>query len=106
MTATIISNAAPFGALTNAITAALIELNASIDRLNDAVATASSGYTGEDGSEFEDDSNFGVAADPATPGAQGKAYAYAVGQLHGAWGSFWTAAAEYVAALDNGVTQP
>jgi hypothetical protein len=74
-------------------------------RLQAAVATASSGYTGTDGTEFETDSNFGVAPSD-TPGEQGKAYNFAVGNLANAWATFWTAANDSLKALDNGVRTP
>lgn len=103
MTATVISNAAPFGALTNDTVAALFDVGEAMARLNSAVATAASGFDGTPGTEYEDGTNFGVAADPAEPGAKGSDYAYAVAQLATAWDTFWAAAKPYVEQLDNGV---
>lgn len=103
MTATVISNAAPFGAATNGMVAGLFAVSEAIARLKAAVATAESGFDGTPGTEFEDGSNFGVAADPNAPGAKGTDYAYAVGQLANAWETFWTAAKPYIEQLDNGV---
>jgi hypothetical protein len=103
MTATVISNAAPFGALTNDTVAALFEVGEALARLNAAVATAASGFNGTPGTEYEDGTNFGVAADVAEPGVKGSDYAYAVGQLSTAWDTFWTTAKPYIEQLDNGV---
>lgn len=103
MTATIISNAAPFGALTNDMIAAIYEVTEVMDRLRAAVATAASGYDGVPGTEYEDGTNFGVAADPTTPGAKGSDYAYAIDQLATQWQTFWTAAKPSIEQLDNGV---
>jgi hypothetical protein len=106
MTATIISNTPPFGALTNQTVAGLHTANEAITRLADAVATAASGYEGVAGTEYEGDStNFGVVASD-TPGENGQAYAYAIGQLDTAWKAFWTAALPAIQQLDNGVTLP
>lgn len=103
MTALVISNAAPFGSATNNMVAGVYSLSEAIARLNSAVATASSGYSGTPGTEFEDGTNFGVAADPAEPGKAGSDYAYAIGQLNTAWQTFWTAAKPSIEQLDNGV---
>jgi hypothetical protein len=106
MTATIISNTPPFGALTNKTVAGLHTANDAILRLQEAVATAASGYGGTPGTEYECDStNFGVVAGP-TPGAKGSDYAYAIGQLANAWGTFWQAALPSIEQIDNGVTLP
>lgn len=106
MTATVISNAAPFGSMTNDLVAGLYTATEVMARLNEAVATAASGYDGVPGTEYEDGTNFGVAADPTTPGAKGSDYAYAIGQLHTAWTTFWAAAEASISALDNGVRNP
>jgi len=106
MTATVISNAAPFGAMTNNLVGGLYAADEVIARLQAAAATAASGYDGVPGTEYEDGTNFGVAADPATPGQKGKDYAYAVDQLNTAWQTFWGAAKAYVEQLDNGVRNP
>jgi hypothetical protein len=104
MTATIISNTPPFGALTNQIVADLFRVNAAILRLEAAVGSAASGYTGVAGTEYEGSStNFGVAPS-STPGAKGADYAFAVGTLDNAWATFWLQAAGAIEALDNGVT--
>jgi hypothetical protein len=103
MTATVISNAAPFGAMTNNLVGGLFSADEVIARLNAAVATAASGFEGTAGTEYEDGTNFGVAADPASPGTKGNDYAYAIGELNTAWTTFWTAAKAYVEQLDNGV---
>ena len=114
MATTIISNAGQytFGMMTNRLIGGLISAGTSINRLQEAIATASSGYEGTPGTEFEiPGSNmmgglqvsnlFGVVAS-TVPGEQGQAYAYAVGQLHAAWQSFWATAQPYVEQLDNG----
>jgi hypothetical protein len=106
MTATIISNAAPFGSMTNDLVAGLYAATEAMARLNDAVATAASGYDGTPGTEYEDGTNFGVSADPASLGSKGSDYAYAVQQLHTAWTTFWSAAEASIAQLDNGVRLP
>lgn len=113
MAALIIPNHTPFGGMTNQAVGKLLGLNTTIGRLRDAIATASSGYTGTPGTEFESPStgtnmmapnNFGVQPDPANPGANGTAYAYAVGVLTEQWALFWTAAEAAIDQLDNGGT--
>jgi hypothetical protein len=118
MTTTIISNMGqyPFGMQTNQCIARIISLNTNLARLQEAVATASSGYEGTAGTEFEvggptnvnpagmmqyGQNLFGVQAS-STPGEQGQAYSYAIGQLYTAWQTFWAAAQPYVEQLDNG----
>lgn len=102
MTAIIISNTPPFGALTNQTVASLFEVNQAIIRLQAAVAAAASGYNGAAGTEYEGNAtNFGVLAS-ATPGAQGAAYAFALASLGNAWTTFWASAVPFVEALDNG----
>jgi hypothetical protein len=118
MASTIIANTSPytFGQMTNQTVSRVISLNTQLTRLQEAIATASSGYEGTPGTEFEVRGNsnmvmpsslaagqnlFGVLASD-TPGEQGQAYSYAVGQLHAAWQTFWTAAAPYIEQLDNG----
>ncbi|HXJ74502.1 MAG TPA: hypothetical protein VNM37_16745 [Candidatus Dormibacteraeota bacterium] len=117
MTATIISTQGnyTFGAMTNQTISRIIATNTQMLRLKEAIATASSGYTGEPGTEFEAPASgnlgpptnatnlFGVVPSD-TPGEQGQAYSYAVGALHDAWAAFWTAAAPYIEQLDNGGT--
>lgn len=112
MTTLVISQGASFGQMTSSIVQRLTSLNSSMPRLQEAIATASSGYVGLPGTEFEigNDANnqapgpnlFGVQADPDNPGTKGQAYSYAVGQLQVEWAKFWTAAASYIEALDNG----
>jgi hypothetical protein len=112
MTATIISNMATFGQMTNTSVSRLIGLNTTLLRLKEAVATASSGYDGVPGTQFEapagsmtpttSPNNFGVQPDPDEPGARGTDYAYAVNALTEQWQTFWTAAAPYIEQLDNG----
>lgn len=103
MTATIISNTAPFGAMTNQMVADLYRLNEQITRLQAAVSGAASGYTGTAGTEYETGTNFGVAAS-STPGQKGADYSFALGTVGNAWTTFWTAAVGAIEALDNGVT--
>ncbi|HEX5211633.1 MAG TPA: hypothetical protein VFW22_07860 [Pseudolabrys sp.] len=106
MTATIISNTPPFGAMTNKTVAALHEVNIGIARLAEAVATAASGYEGTAGAEYEGDgTNFGVVAGDE-PGEKGSDYAYAVNNLAAAWATFWQAALPSIQQIDNGVTLP
>lgn len=114
MTTTIISTTGnyPFGAMTNQLVARLIAAATQMQRLQEAIATASAGYTGTDGTEFEVPPATVGAPGAATtlfgimpsevPGEQGKAYAYAVNSLFAQWQTFWTAAAPYVEQLDNG----
>lgn len=113
MAAIIINNNTSFGGMTNQTTARLVNLNSQIPRLQEAIATASSGYTGTPGTQFETPipganepampNNFGVSPDPAAAGAQGEAYAYAVGVLAEHWATFWEAAGPSIEQLDNGV---
>ena len=72
-----------------------------VGRLQGAAAAAASGYGGTAGTEFETGSNFGVVPS-ATPGAQGAAWQYALGNLYTAWQNFLTAAQASITALDNG----
>lgn len=131
MSAIVISNGGAFGAMTNQVVARIVALNTSIGRLSDAIATASSGYEGIAGTEFEiggksnsasaplpvrgpvmpsapstAPSLWGVYADPDVPGKQGQAYSYAVGQLQLEWQKFWAEAERYIQALDNGIGGP
>jgi hypothetical protein len=105
MTATIISNTPPFGAMTNKTVSGLHSVNEAILRLQEAVATAASGFDGVAGTEYEGTStNFGVVPDPAVPGAKGGDYAFAIDSMANAWRTFWTAALPFIEQLDNGVT--
>jgi hypothetical protein len=123
MASTIIANIAPytFGQMTNQAVARLVSLNTQLARLQEAIATASSGYEGAPGTEFEIRGNsnmvlptgslaigqnlFGVLAS-SVAGEQGQSYSYAVGQLYAAWQTFWAAAAPYIEQLDNGASTP
>jgi hypothetical protein len=103
MSATIISNATPFGAMTNEMIAELYDINLRITRLEAAVSGAASGYSGTNGTEYEGTANnFGVIAGP-TPGSKGADYAFAVGTIFGQWNTFWSASIGAIQALDNGV---
>jgi hypothetical protein len=133
LTTLVISNAPqyPFGAMTNSAVSRLISLNATLARLDEAITTASSGYTGTAGTQFEIQPGaaptpaatpmaappiiggaplanataiptlFGVVASD-TPGEQGVAYRYAAEQLWAQWQAFWAAAAPFIEQLDNG----
>lgn len=129
MSAIVISNSTNFGAMTNQVVARLVALHTSIGRISEAIATASSGYDGIPGTEFEiggmsnsapapmpvprgpivpsapstAPSLWGVYADQETPGKQGQAYSYAMGQLQIEWRKFWSEAERYIQALDNGI---
>jgi len=97
--------APPFGLLTNQSIAAFHRANQAITRLQTAVAAAASGYTGIDGTQYEGNgNNFGVVADPNNPGAQGKAYAYAVNLIAEKWATFWSEAGSAIETIDNGAT--
>jgi hypothetical protein len=114
MASTIISNTMQhtFGVMTNRLVSGLISADTAMRRLNEAIATASSGFTGTDGTQFEigntgadavtNQNLFGVQADPAAPGTKGKDYSYAINQLDVAWETFWAAARPYIEQLDNG----
>lgn len=114
MTTTVISNNMPysFGQQTNQAVTRLIALNTQIARLGEAIKTASAGYSGVPGTQFEGSASgpitpinlFGVQADPEKPGEQGQAYAYAMGRLSEEWTKFWTLAVPFVEQLDNGGT--
>lgn len=101
-----------FGQLTNRLTAGLLQANASLERIADAIATASSGYEGVPGTEFEASTGaggsvivgpnlFGVVPS-VTPGEKGTEYSYAVGRLNELWTAFWAEAEPFVTQLDNG----
>src|SRR4029078_6337256 len=98
MAAIVIPNNTSFGGMTNQTISRLLQVNTAMERLKDALATASSGYTGAAGRPYEAVSmgmgpftpnNFGVVPDPATPGAQGTNYEYALKTLAGEWLSVW-----------------
>ena len=98
---------ATYGNMTNQSVAKLISLQTALERLHDAIATASAEYAGVPGTEFElgggpgGQNLFGVQPS-ATPGEQGSAYAYATGRLHEEWVKFWALAAPFIEQLDNG----
>jgi hypothetical protein len=99
-----ISNNTAFGGMTNRTIASLISNQTSMERIKDAITTASSGYEGVPGTQFEDPQGlFGITADPANPGQKGTDYSYAMSELANAWASFWTAAQPYIEQLDNGM---
>lgn len=102
MTTTVVSNAVPFGVMTNRTVADLYRVNLAILRLQAAVASAASGFSGTAGTEYEDEVIFGVAPS-ATPGAKGSDFAFAVNTIGGAWATFWSAAQGAIEALDNGL---
>lgn len=111
MAAIIIPNGTTFGGMTNQMVSRIVSLNSTLLRLQEAIATASAGFEGTPGTQFEAASggmmpmpqnNFGIAPDPDNPGKQGTDYAYAVGRLNESWAAFWTVAEPFVAQLDNG----
>ena len=109
MTTTIIANSfqPTYGQMTNHAVAKMISLQSAMERLSDAIATASSAYEGVPGTEFEVAASgepfnlFGVQPSD-TPGEQGAAYSYALLQLYQQWQTFWAAAQPYIEQLDNG----
>ena len=113
MSTTVISNVVPFGQMTNATISRLAMLNKTIPRLQSAIATASIGFTGIPGTQFEATPSisvpgpganlFGVQPDPDQEGAQGLAYEFAVGRLAEIWDRFWTDAEPFIRQLDNGI---
>lgn len=91
-----------FGAMTNNMVAMLFALNSTIPRLNAAIGTASSGFSGTAGTEYEGPTSaFGIAPSDA-PGAQGQAYASAMATIMQNWNTFWEAASGAIDAIDNG----
>lgn len=113
MTATIIATNPQytFGQLTNRMVGGMISANTNLERLSEAIATASAGYDGTPGTEFEVSNTmgggasnlFGVVASDV-PGQKGSDYSYAVGRLHELWSAFWDQAKPYVEQLDNGTS--
>ncbi len=114
MTTTVIPNSLPYGVMTNQAISRLLSLQGGLERLNDAITTASAGYTGVAGTEFEaTPSNtagvpfvsstnlFGITPSE-TPGEQGSAYKYAMSRIHEEWVKFWAVAEPFVNQLDNG----
>lgn len=112
MTTTVISNQQPYGQLTNQTISRLIQLQVNVERLGDAVKTASAGYTGTPGTEFEavptgtfppPNPNLFSVQPSTTPGEQGAAYKYAIGRLQEEWAKFWEVAQPFIEQLDNGI---
>lgn len=113
MTTTIISNTPQYsyGMMTNQTIARLLACQANLERLKDAITTASAGYTGTPGTEFElvpimaaepgMPNLFGIQPS-ATAGEQGAAYKYAMSRLSEEWAKFWAVAEPFVNQLDNG----
>jgi hypothetical protein len=113
MAALIIPNNTTFGSMTNQTVGSLLKLNTTMARLQDALATASAGYVGTPGTQYEAgnmttpgnmfvQNNFGIAPDQAEAGKNGTDYEFAVNTLAAAWTAFWTAAEASVNQLDNG----
>ena len=122
MTATLFSPNAmqyPFGSQTSQAVAKLVGLNTQLARLGTAISTASSGYDGVAGTQYEaaptmgppapapaamgqGQNLFGVIPDPEQPGKEGQTYSYAMGRLSEEWGKFWEAAKPFIEQLDNG----
>ena len=113
MAALIIPNNTTFGSMTNQTVGSLLKLNTTMARLKDAIATASAGYVGTPGTQFEAgnamtpgnmfvQNNFGIVPDQAEPGLQGTNYSYAIGVLTEQWDLFWAAAEASINQLDNG----
>lgn len=114
MAAIIISNNQmqfPFGMQSNQAIGRLIALSQQMARLAEAVSTASAGFTGTPGTQFETGNIdpqynvpnlFGVQANTANPGEQGQAFNFAMGNLTEQWNTFWELAKNYIEALDNG----
>jgi hypothetical protein len=104
-----------FGVMSTRLVTALIQANASIARITAGMATASSGFTGTAGTQYEIGSNtplnpqgptnlFGVIADANNLGANGVAYENAMNTIEAAWQTFWTDASAALQTLDNGST--
>lgn len=112
MAALIIPNNTTFGSMTNQTVSNLLKLNTTMARLKDALATASAGYVGTPGTQYEaatmsmntpfTQNNFGVVPDAATPGKSGSDYEYALNTLAGHWDTFWASAEAAISQLDNG----
>ena len=102
MSAIQVSNAAPFGAMSNQLVENFWAIDQAITRLQAAIASAASGFSGTAGTEYEGTAtNFGVLAG-ATPGANGAAWSYAVNVLAGNWATFRATSLANIEAIDNG----
>jgi hypothetical protein len=104
-----------FGTMSTRLVTNLIAANASVARITAGMATASSGFTGTDGTQYEVSSSmppnpmappnlFGVVTEANSPGANGMAYENAMNTIETAWQTFWTAASAALQTLDNGST--
>jgi hypothetical protein len=112
MAALIIPNNTTFGSMTNQTVSNLLKLNTTMARLKDALATASAGYEGVAGTQYEaatmgmnmpmSQNNFGIVPKVDAAGANGTDYEYAVNTLTAQWDTFWAAAEASVNQLDNG----
>jgi len=113
MAALIIPQSTSFGGMTNRIVSQMLTMNTNMERLKDALATASAGFVGTPGTQYEAGNamvpgnmyvpnNFGIVPDPAEAGKNGNDYEFAVNTLAAAWAAFWTAASASIEQLDNG----
>jgi len=113
MAALIIPTNTTFGSMTNQTVGRLLGLNTTMARLQDALATASAGYVGTPGTQYEAgnmttpgnmfvQNNFGIVPDGVTPGKNGTDYEFAMNTLAGHWTTFWTASEAAINQLDNG----
>lgn len=98
---------ASFGQTTALNVSKLLALQSSMERLHDAIATASAGYAGTPGTEFEVSATPGVpnlfgVVPSMTPGEQGAAFRFAADSLYAQWQTFWAAAEPFINQLDNG----
>lgn len=101
MTAIIVSNAAPFGSMSNQAVRQINQVGSMIERVQAAAAQAQSNYGGVAGTEFENNTNFGVQQ-TGTPGEAGNAWQFAFNNLKTQWDAFIGNAQAYLNALDNG----
>jgi hypothetical protein len=106
-----------FGVMTTRLVTSLIQANASVARVQAGMTTASNGFTGTAGTQYEISGSstgmgnpmapinlFGVIADANNLGANGTAYETAMNTIETAWQTFWTAASGALQTLDNGST--
>ena len=101
MTAIVVNGETPFGGMVNTAIDNLVSAIQNIHRANLAVAAAESGAPSPVGAALET-GNFGVTPASGSPGTQGAAWAFALGNLDTAAQAFLTANIAYVTALDNG----
>jgi len=112
MAALIIPNNTTFGSMTNQTVSNLLKMSTTMARLKDALATASAGYEGVAGTQYEaatmsmntpfTQNNFGIVPKVDAAGANGTDYEYAVNTLATHWDTFWAAAEAAISQLDNG----